>query len=32
VRFGVIAETEPTVWRQVIEINLTGSYIWGCAP
>ena len=27
VRFGVIAETEPAVWRQVIEINLTGSYL-----
>jgi 3alpha(or 20beta)-hydroxysteroid dehydrogenase len=27
VRFGVIEETEPAVWRQVIEINLTGSYL-----
>src|SRR5258705_9358292 len=27
VRFGVIAETEPAVWRQVIEINLTGSFL-----
>ena len=27
VRFGVIAETEPAVWRQVIEVNLTGSYL-----
>src|SRR2546426_12605501 len=27
VRFGPIAETEPTVWRQVIEINLTGTYL-----
>jgi len=26
-RFGVIEETEPAVWRQVIEINLTGSYL-----
>jgi 3alpha(or 20beta)-hydroxysteroid dehydrogenase len=24
-RFGVIEETEPAVWRQVIDINLTGS-------
>src|ERR1700694_962529 len=27
VRFGVIAETEPAVWRQVIDINLTGAYL-----
>src|SRR6476619_2404467 len=27
VRFGVIAETEPTVWRQVIDVNLTGAYL-----
>src|SRR5256712_10165666 len=27
VRFGVIAETEPAVWRHVIEINLTGAYL-----
>ena len=27
VRFGPIAETEPAVWRQVIDINLTGSYL-----
>jgi len=27
VRFGPIAETEPTTWRQVIDINLTGSYL-----
>jgi 3alpha(or 20beta)-hydroxysteroid dehydrogenase len=27
VRFGVIEETEPAVWRQVLEINLTGSYL-----
>src|SRR5207247_6663138 len=27
VRFGPIAETEPTVWRQVIDINLTGTYL-----
>jgi len=27
VRFGTIAETEPTVWRQVIDINLTGAYL-----
>jgi len=27
VRFGVIAETEPATWRQVIEINLTGAYL-----
>ena len=26
-RFGVIEETEPTAWRQVLEINLTGSYL-----
>ena len=26
-RFGVIEETEPAIWRQVIEINLTGSYL-----
>jgi 3alpha(or 20beta)-hydroxysteroid dehydrogenase len=26
-RFGVIEETEPAVWRQVLEINLTGSYL-----
>src|SRR5882757_636266 len=26
-RFGVIEETEPVVWRQVIEINLTGGYL-----
>jgi 3alpha(or 20beta)-hydroxysteroid dehydrogenase len=26
-RFGVIEETDPAVWRQVIEINLTGSYL-----
>src|SRR5260370_35300693 len=26
-RFGVIEETEPAVWRQVIEINLTGGYL-----
>jgi len=24
-RFGVIEETEPAVWRQVLEINLTGG-------
>jgi hypothetical protein len=23
----VIEETEPAVWRQVLEINLTGSYL-----
>jgi len=27
VRFGQIEETEPNVWRQVIEINLTGAYL-----
>jgi len=27
VRFGPIAETEPATWRQVIDINLTGSYL-----
>jgi len=27
VRFGTIAETEPAAWRQVIDINLTGSYL-----
>jgi 3alpha(or 20beta)-hydroxysteroid dehydrogenase len=27
VRFGVIAESEPAAWRQVIDINLTGSYL-----
>ncbi|MCU1693984.1 MAG: family oxidoreductase [Mycobacterium sp.] len=27
VRFGVIEETEPATWRQVLEINLTGSYL-----
>jgi 3alpha(or 20beta)-hydroxysteroid dehydrogenase len=26
-RFGVIEDTEPAVWRQVLEINLTGSYL-----
>jgi len=27
VRFGPITETEPAVWRQVIDINLTGTYL-----
>ena len=27
VRFGVIEETEPAVWRKVLEINLTGGYL-----
>ena len=27
VRFGAITETEPASWRQVIEINLTGTYL-----
>src|SRR5580704_896135 len=27
VRFGPIAETEPAVWRQVIDINLTGAFL-----
>src|SRR5207247_3367242 len=27
VRFGVIAETGPAVWRQVLDINLSGSYL-----
>ncbi len=27
VRFGLITETEPAAWRQVIDINLTGSYL-----
>src|SRR6266446_10010531 len=27
VRFGPIAETEPAVWRQVIDVNLTGTYL-----
>src|SRR5438093_12474920 len=27
VRFGVIAETGPAAWREVLEINLTGSYL-----
>src|SRR5258705_8897322 len=27
VRFGRIEETEPEVWRKVIEINLTGAYL-----
>src|SRR5882762_577707 len=26
-RFGVIEETEPAAWRQVIDINLTGAYL-----
>ena len=26
-RFGVIEETEPAAWRQVIDINLTGTYL-----
>src|SRR5712664_1271393 len=26
-RFGVIEETEPAVWRQVLEINVTGAYL-----
>ena len=26
-RFGAIAETEPVAWRQVIDINLTGTYL-----
>jgi 3alpha(or 20beta)-hydroxysteroid dehydrogenase len=26
-RFGVIEQTEPTVWRQVLEVNLTGAYL-----
>src|SRR3981189_1524706 len=25
VRFGPIAETDPAIWRQVIDINLTGT-------
>jgi len=31
VRFGPITETEPAAWRQVIDINLTGTYL-GIAP
>jgi 3alpha(or 20beta)-hydroxysteroid dehydrogenase len=27
VRFGRIEDTEPAVWRKVIEINLTGGYL-----
>jgi 3alpha(or 20beta)-hydroxysteroid dehydrogenase len=27
VRFGPIAETDPDGWRQVIDINLTGTYL-----
>jgi 3alpha(or 20beta)-hydroxysteroid dehydrogenase len=27
VRFASIAETEPAAWREVIEINLTGTYL-----
>jgi 3alpha(or 20beta)-hydroxysteroid dehydrogenase len=27
VRIGPIAETEPATWRQVIDINLTGTYL-----
>jgi 3alpha(or 20beta)-hydroxysteroid dehydrogenase len=27
VRFGAIAESEPAAWRQVIDINLTGTYL-----
>src|SRR5229473_1918043 len=27
VRFGPIIDTEPSTWRQVIEINVTGSYL-----
>ena len=27
VRFGPIAETEPAAWRQVIDTNLTGTYL-----
>jgi 3alpha(or 20beta)-hydroxysteroid dehydrogenase len=27
VRFGPIAETDPAAWRQVIDINLTGTYL-----
>ena len=27
VRFGAIAETEPAAWHQVIDINLTGTYL-----
>jgi 3alpha(or 20beta)-hydroxysteroid dehydrogenase len=31
VRFGVIAETEPAVGHQVIDVNLTAAYL-GSAP
>src|SRR5258706_5256076 len=31
VRFGQIEETEPAVWRRVIEINLTGGDLGGPA-
>jgi 3alpha(or 20beta)-hydroxysteroid dehydrogenase len=27
VRFAPIAETEPAIWRQVIDINLIGTYL-----
>jgi len=27
VRFATIAESEPAAWRQVVDINLTGSYL-----
>src|SRR5258706_10954083 len=27
VRFAPIVETEPAAWRQVIDINLTGTYL-----
>jgi len=27
VRFGPITETEPAAWRQVIDINLTGTFL-----
>jgi 3alpha(or 20beta)-hydroxysteroid dehydrogenase len=27
VRFALIAETEPAAWRQMLDINLTGTYL-----
>src|SRR5712664_3805665 len=27
VRFGVLAETEPAVWHQVMDVNVTGPYL-----
>ena len=27
VRFGLIEETEPSAWRQMLDVNLTGTYL-----